>query len=95
MPTGDGQVPAIYTYFGQFVDHDITLESTSFTTAKLLAPTLAPLAVGKVTKLNGTQAPLKRPPARATTTTCPGSRATPTCSGTGRPASATPATTRT
>jgi hypothetical protein len=47
VPTGDGQVPAIYTYFGQFVDHDITLESTSFTTAKLLAPNLAPLAVAR------------------------------------------------
>ena len=99
--TGDGQVPAVYTYFGQFVDHDITLESTSFTTAKLLAPDLAPLpvarirdelknlrsasleldslygppaprdranhdkmALGKVTKLNGTQVPLKRPPGK-------------------------------
>src|SRR3712207_8524048 len=37
-----------YTYLGQFIDHDITLESTSFTTAKLLAPTLAPLAVDKI-----------------------------------------------
>jgi nucleoid-associated protein YgaU len=101
VPTGDGQVPAIYTYLGQFVDHDITLESTSFTTAKLLAPALAPLAVdkiradlknlrtasleldslygppaprdkanhdkmaiGRVTKLNGTQVPLKRPPGK-------------------------------
>ena len=101
VPTGDGKVPALYTYFGQFVDHDITLESTSFTTAKLLAPALAPLAVdkirgdlknlrsasleldslygppaprdkanhdkmaiGKVTKLNGTQVPLKRPPGK-------------------------------
>jgi nucleoid-associated protein YgaU len=99
--SGDGQVPAVYTYFGQFVDHDITLESTSFTTAKLLAPDLAPLpvarirdelknlrsasleldslygppaprdranhdkmALGKVTKLNGTQVPLKRPPGK-------------------------------
>ena len=101
VATGDGQVPAVYTYFGQFVDHDITLESTSFTTAKLLAPDLAPLpvarirdelknlrsasleldslygppaprdradhdkmALGKVTKLNGTQVPLKRPPGK-------------------------------
>ena len=36
--TGDGKVPAIYTYFGQFVDHDITFETSSFTMAKLLAP---------------------------------------------------------
>ncbi|HEV3015314.1 MAG TPA: hypothetical protein VG499_18735, partial [Actinomycetota bacterium] len=99
--TGDGRVPAIYTYFGQFVDHDITFETSSFTTAKLLAPGLAPLPVGqirddlknlrtasleldslygpparrdpadqskmligKVTKLNGTSVPFKRPPGK-------------------------------
>ena len=99
--TGDGRVPAIYTYFGQFVDHDITFETSSFTTAKLLAPGLAPLPVaqirddlrnlrtasleldslygppaprdpanqskmliGKVTKLNGTSVPVKRPPGK-------------------------------
>jgi nucleoid-associated protein YgaU len=101
VATGDGQVPALYTYFGQFVDHDITLESTSFSTAKLLDPALAPLplarirddlknlrsasleldslygppaprdtanhdklALGKVTKVNGTSVPLKRPPGK-------------------------------
>ncbi len=99
--TGDGKVPAIYTYFGQFVDHDITFETSSFTTAKLLAPGLAPLPeaqirddlknlrtasleldsvygppaprdpanhsrmlIGKVTKLNGTSVPFKRPPGK-------------------------------
>jgi nucleoid-associated protein YgaU len=99
--TGDGTVPAVYTYFGQFVDHDITLETSSFQTAELLAPGLAPLPVarirdelknvrtasleldslygppaprdpanhskllvGKVTRLNGTQVPLKRPPGK-------------------------------
>jgi Animal haem peroxidase/LysM domain len=99
--TGDGTVPAIYTYFGQFVDHDITFETSSFRTADLLAPGLAPLPVarirdelknlrtasleldslygppaprdpanhsrllvGKVTRLNGTQVPLKRPPGK-------------------------------
>src|SRR5918992_3216 len=99
--TGDGRVPAIYTYFGQFVDHDITFETSSFTTAKLLAPGLTPLPVaqirddlkntraasleldslygppaprdpanqskmliGKVTKLNGTSVPTKRPPGK-------------------------------
>jgi nucleoid-associated protein YgaU len=99
--TGDGTVPAIYTYFGQFVDHDITFETSSFQTADLLAPGLAPLPVarirdelknlrtasleldslygppaprdpanhakllvGKVTRLNGTQVPLKRPPGK-------------------------------
>ncbi|MDQ5824055.1 MAG: heme peroxidase family protein [Chloroflexota bacterium] len=30
MPgAGDSTIPAIYTYFGQFIDHDITLENTS------------------------------------------------------------------
>jgi nucleoid-associated protein YgaU len=99
--TGDGTVPAIYTYFGQFVDHDITFETSSFQTADLLAPGLGPLPVarirdelknlrtasleldslygppaprdpanhakllvGKVTRLNGTQVPLKRPPGK-------------------------------
>jgi hypothetical protein len=46
--TGDGTVPAIYTYFGQFVDHDITFETRSFPTADLLAPGLAPLAVARI-----------------------------------------------
>ena len=46
--TGDGTVPAIYTYFGQFVDHDITFETSSFTTDKLLAPALAPLPVARI-----------------------------------------------
>src|ERR687898_1299475 len=46
--TGDGRVPAIYTYFGQFVDHDITFETSSFTTAKLLAPGLGPLPVAQI-----------------------------------------------
>src|ERR687898_757758 len=99
--TGDGRVPAIYTYFGQFVDHDITFETSSFPTAKLLAPGLTPLPlaqirddlknlrtasleldslygppaprdpanqskmmIGKVTKLNGTSVPVKRPPGK-------------------------------
>ncbi|HYN17644.1 MAG TPA: heme peroxidase family protein, partial [Actinomycetes bacterium] len=99
--TGDGRIPAIYTYFGQFVDHDITFETSSFGTDELLAPGLVPLPVarirdelknlrsasleldslygppaprdqanhdkllvGKVTKLNGTQVPLKRPPGK-------------------------------
>ena len=48
VATGDSNVPAIYTYFGQFVDHDITLESGSFTTAKLLAANLAAPALDKI-----------------------------------------------
>jgi hypothetical protein len=46
--TGDSNVPAIYTYFGQFVDHDITLESGSFTTAQLVSSTMAPLPLAKI-----------------------------------------------
>jgi Animal haem peroxidase len=45
---GDADIPAIYTYFGQFVDHDITLETSSFTTAKLLARNMAPLALDQI-----------------------------------------------
>ena len=46
--TGDGKVPAIYTYFGQFVDHDITFETSSFTTAKLLAPAWRPCPMARI-----------------------------------------------
>ena len=46
--TGDSTIPAIYTYFGQFVDHDITLESSSFTTAKLLSTGLVPLGLATI-----------------------------------------------
>jgi hypothetical protein len=45
---GDTNIPAIYTYFGQFVDHDITLEASSFTTAKLLSSTMVPLALDTI-----------------------------------------------
>jgi hypothetical protein len=40
---GDSRIPAIYTYFGQFVDHDITLEITSGKLPELLDPALEPL----------------------------------------------------
>jgi hypothetical protein len=46
--TGDSNIPAVYTYFGQFVDHDITLESGSFTTAKLVSSTMAPLPLATI-----------------------------------------------
>jgi nucleoid-associated protein YgaU len=45
---GDSKVPAIYTYFGQFVDHDITFEQTSLTVDKLLAGTLTPLPLATI-----------------------------------------------
>jgi nucleoid-associated protein YgaU len=45
---GDSEVPAIYTYFGQFIDHDITFEQTSLTLEKLLAGNLAPLSLATI-----------------------------------------------
>src|SRR5215213_9963145 len=45
---GDSEVPAIYTYFGQFVDHDITFEQTSLDLEKLLAGNLAPLSLATI-----------------------------------------------
>jgi nucleoid-associated protein YgaU len=45
---GDTKIPAIYTYFGQFIDHDITLEASSFTPERLLAPDMAPLALDTI-----------------------------------------------
>ncbi len=43
-PVGDSDVPAIYTYFGQFVDHDITLEAVDDpVVADIFSPMLAPL----------------------------------------------------
>lgn len=46
--TGDSGIPAVYTYFGQFVDHDITLEQTSFTLEKLIAADMVPLSVEEI-----------------------------------------------
>jgi len=40
---GDADIPAAYTYFGQFLDHDITLEAGSAPLANLLSPGLTPL----------------------------------------------------
>jgi Animal haem peroxidase len=52
----NSNIPAAYTYFGQFVDHDSTLETTSSGTgqtegglAGLLDPNLAPLALEAIT----------------------------------------------
>jgi hypothetical protein len=45
---GDSRIPAIYTYFGQFVDHDITLETSSASAADLVAPGLEPLSLGAI-----------------------------------------------
>ena len=45
---GDANIPAAYTYFGQFVDHDITLESSSATGSQLVAPDLTPLPLARI-----------------------------------------------
>jgi nucleoid-associated protein YgaU len=45
---GDADIPAIYTYFGQFVDHDVTLEASSFSLQLLLAANLAPLPLDRI-----------------------------------------------
>jgi nucleoid-associated protein YgaU len=46
---GDSEIPAAYTYLGQFIDHDITLEATSSgpggDITALFAPGVAPLPV--------------------------------------------------
>ncbi|WP_438862205.1 LysM peptidoglycan-binding domain-containing protein [Paractinoplanes aksuensis] len=48
----DSDIPAAYTYFGQFVDHDITLEiqqgQGSATMAQLLDPAMTPLNVAAI-----------------------------------------------
>ena len=50
---GDAGIPAAYTYFGQFVDHDITLDAVSATLPELLDPNLTPMTVNEVrTKLH-------------------------------------------
>ncbi|HYP30072.1 MAG TPA: heme peroxidase family protein [Blastocatellia bacterium] len=45
---GDSNIPAGYTYFGQFLDHDITLETVSADLPALLAPGLAPLPLEEI-----------------------------------------------
>lgn len=48
----DSPIPAAYTYFGQFVDHDITLEIQqgfgSATMEQLLDPAMSPLGVAEI-----------------------------------------------
>ena len=45
---GDSDIPAAYTYFGQFVDHDITLETSSAPGSQLVDPDLAPLPLDRI-----------------------------------------------
>jgi hypothetical protein len=57
--TNDSPIPAAYTYFGQFVDHDITLEvqpadlppSASGSISALLADDMAPLVADEIPKV--------------------------------------------
>lgn len=41
---GDSVIPAAYTYLGQFIDHDVTLETFSAAAPDLFLPGLTPLA---------------------------------------------------
>jgi hypothetical protein len=47
-PDGDSGIPAAYTYFGQFVDHDITLEAVSTPLPSLIDPKLTPLPLKEI-----------------------------------------------
>lgn len=47
-PAGDSKIPAIMTYFGQFIDHDITLELASADLSKLTSPGLTPLKLEEI-----------------------------------------------
>lgn len=44
----DSSIPSIYTYFGQFVDHDITLEAKSDNLIRLSDPNLKPLTLDDI-----------------------------------------------
>jgi hypothetical protein len=45
---GNANIPATYTYVGQFVDHDITLELVSAELPDLVAPDLTPLGQAEI-----------------------------------------------
>jgi hypothetical protein len=49
-PAGDSPIPAAYTYLGQFIDHDMTLETSSATLPQLLDPNLQPLPLQEIRK---------------------------------------------
>lgn len=44
----DSDIPSGYTYFGQFVDHDITFETTSAPLPALINPDLKPLPLNEI-----------------------------------------------
>jgi nucleoid-associated protein YgaU len=45
---GDGNIPAAYTYFSQFVDHDLTLEASSAKVEDLVSATLTPMPIPQI-----------------------------------------------
>ncbi|HEX5691440.1 MAG TPA: heme peroxidase family protein, partial [Roseiflexaceae bacterium] len=47
-PSGNSRIPALFTYFGQFVDHDITLEAVSAALDTLLDPNLVPTSLADI-----------------------------------------------
>jgi Animal haem peroxidase len=47
----DSDIPAAYTYFGQFVDHDVTFETVSAPLPKLLDPELEPLPLEEIRRV--------------------------------------------
>jgi nucleoid-associated protein YgaU len=48
---GNAEIPAIYTYFGQFIDHDISLELSTFPDEKIVANDLKPLELAEIRAL--------------------------------------------
>ena len=58
-PAFDSTIPSAYTYFGQFVDHDITLEAQSDVISNLDDPNLKPLMGDEVrVKIKNTRTPI-------------------------------------
>jgi nucleoid-associated protein YgaU len=53
----DSHIPAIYTYFGQFVDHDITMEQSPFGPVNLFNPTMSPLSMERIGQLKNLRRP--------------------------------------
>jgi Animal haem peroxidase len=47
-PAGDSEISALMTYFGQFIDHDITLELASADLPTLTSPNLTPLPLDHI-----------------------------------------------
>ena len=47
-PAGDSDISALMTYFGQFIDHDITLELASADLPTLTNPALTPLPLDQI-----------------------------------------------